>query len=238
MQAEISRDGFEIVNGIYAPAEIAAIGNLLKKQESSRPTFRRSTALFAVRQLLKEIPAAIPLIFTPALKRLIGDRAGKGYFLVKSIYFDKPPASNWFVAFHQDLTISVAEKAEATGFGPWTVKQDQYAVQPPVALLEDNITVRIHLDETDEQNGALHVVPGSHLSGIRRDCNQVQQSETVTCRVSSGGVMLMKPLLAHGTFRTSNEKGRRVIHLEFSRQELPAPLQWSERLVPVSTHRR
>jgi ectoine hydroxylase-related dioxygenase (phytanoyl-CoA dioxygenase family) len=30
------------------------------------------------------------------------------------------------------------------------------------------VTVRIHLDDTDENNGALRVVPKSHLKGIYR----------------------------------------------------------------------
>jgi len=34
------------------------------------------------------------------------------------------------------LTISVEKKIELPGFGHWTIKQDQYAVQPPVSILE------------------------------------------------------------------------------------------------------
>ena len=87
---------------------------------------------------------------------------------MKSIYFDKPAGSNWFVSYHQDLTISVNAKIDLGGFGPWTVKQDQYAVQPPLQILENNFTIRIHLDDTDENNGALKVIPGSHLKGVCR----------------------------------------------------------------------
>ena len=38
-------------------------------------------------------------------------------------------------------------------------------VQPPTAILEQMLTVRIHLDRTDESNGALKVIPGSHRQG-------------------------------------------------------------------------
>ena len=38
-------------------------------------------------------------------------------------------------------------------------------VQPPRAILEQMLTVRIHLDRTDESNGALKVIPGSHRQG-------------------------------------------------------------------------
>jgi ectoine hydroxylase-related dioxygenase (phytanoyl-CoA dioxygenase family) len=82
--------------------------------------------------------------------------------VVKSIYFDKPETSNWYVAYHQDLTISVDKKLELPDFGPWTTKQNQFAVQPPLNILENIYTIRIHLDDTDENNGALKVVPKSH----------------------------------------------------------------------------
>ena len=115
------------------------------------------------------------------------------------------------------------------GFGPWTVKPGQFAVQPPLSILEDNFTVRLHLDNTTIQNGALKVVPGSHRKGIYRtgDMNWSSENE-VTCEVPAGGMMLMKPLLLHSSSRSTNNQQRRVIHIEFSRQTLPAPLRWSE----------
>jgi hypothetical protein len=62
------------------------------------------------------------------------------------------------VAYHQDLTISVDKKAAIEDFGPWTIKQNQYAVQPPLQILENIYTIRIHLDETNQDNGALKVI--------------------------------------------------------------------------------
>lgn len=145
--------------------------------------------------------------------------------MVKSIYFDKPGASNWFVSYHQDLTIAVNEKVDVPGFGPWSVKQDQYAVQPPLPMLEDNFTLRLHLDDTGEANGALRVVPGSHLKGVYRpETIDWSKEKEVFCPVSKGGVMIMRPLLLHASSRTTNGMPRRVVHVEFSRSTLPAPL--------------
>jgi ectoine hydroxylase-related dioxygenase (phytanoyl-CoA dioxygenase family) len=150
--------------------------------------------------------------------------------VVKSIYFDKPEKSNWFVAWHQDLTISVNKKAELPGYGPWTIKPDQFAVQPPVAILEDNFTIRIHLDDTDNNNGALKVLPGSHLKKIYRveDIDWAREKEAI-CSVNAGGIMIMRPLLMHASSRTTNDKKRRVIHIEFSRAILPEEISWSEK---------
>lgn len=139
------------------------------------------------------------------------------------------------MAYHQDLTISVDKKADLPGFGPWTVKQNQFAVQPPLSILENNFTIRIHLDEANEHNGALKVVPGFHLKGIYRPENidwTVEKEET--CQVPQGGIMIMKPLLLHGSGRTTNHQKRRVIHIEFSKAALPEPLEWSEKAVIMS----
>jgi ectoine hydroxylase-related dioxygenase (phytanoyl-CoA dioxygenase family) len=176
------------------------------------------------------LPEASPLVLTKKLKELIADVFGQGYFVVKSIYFDKPAKSNWFVAYHQDLTVSVNQKAEVAGYTHWTLQQDQFAVQPPVEILEQNFTIRIHLDDTDYRNGALKVMPGSHLNGVCRldDADRKNKSE-VFCQVNRGGVMIMCPSLMHASDRTISDKQRRVIHIEFSKANLSKPLKWSER---------
>lgn len=154
---------------------------------------------------------------------------GENCFLVKSIYFDKPEKSNWFVSYHQDLTISVDKKLEIEGFGPYTVKQNQFAVQPPLDILERNFTIRVHLDDTDENNGALKVIPHSHHKGIYRpETIDWAVEKEVSCNVQAGGLMIMKPLLLHSSSRTTNNQKRRVIHLEFSDQTLPLDLNWAE----------
>ena len=77
---------------------------------------------------LKEIPATVPVIFNDNLRGVLRRILGDKYFVVKSIYFDKPQTSNWYVSYHQDLTISVDKKLSLSGFDFWTVKQNQFAV--------------------------------------------------------------------------------------------------------------
>ena len=151
--------------------------------------------------------------------------------MVKSIYFDKPENSNWYVSYRQDLTISVDKKLDLNGFGPWTTKQNQVAVQPTIDYLKNIFTIIIHLDDTDENNGALKVVPNSHSKEIYRPETIDWHVETEEiCSVNKGGIMMMKPLILHGSNRTTNNQKRRVIHIEFSNMELPEEINWSERL--------
>lgn len=225
-------EGYTVVEAFYTSDEINQIVKIIDELTPTSPTFRKHEQLFAIRQILKEAPQLTKIIFNQKLTKLIDEVMGKDYFVTKSIYFDKPPASNWFVSYHQDLTISVNARATLTGFDNWTVKQGQYAVQPPLAVLDNCFTLRIHLDDTDEQNGALKVIPASHQKGIYRaeHVNWAQASE-VFCKVNRGGIMLMKPLLLHASNRTTNQKRRRVIHIEFSNVELPSEIQWAERMV-------
>ncbi|AZA84963.1 phytanoyl-CoA dioxygenase [Chryseobacterium lactis] len=230
-KSHIHEYGFSVINTVFSEGEIEKIIDVLNSIDTSRENFRKSEDLFAIRQFLKEIPEIKDLIFNDNIKRIIKDIFGEKYFVVKSIYFDKPETSNWYVAYHQDLTISVDKKTELSGFGPWTTKQNQFAVQPPLNVLENIFTIRIHLDDTDENNGALKVVPGSHAKGIYRPetIDWTVEKENI-CKVEKGGIMIMKPLILHGSNRTTNGKKRRVIHIEFSDMELPEVLQWSERM--------
>lgn len=230
-QQELIKNGFSIIEGIYSEFEVQEILHQINQTDQTNTTFRKSAELFAIRQFLKEVPQTTELIFNTKLNQLINEVIGNNFFIVKSIYFDKPVESNWYVAYHQDLTISVDKKLDMEHFNCWTSKHNQFAVQPPVHILENITTMRIHLDDTDEYNGALRVVPESHLKGIcRPETIDWDTEKETSCCVKQGGVMLMKPLILHSSSRTTNKKRRRVIHIELSNIELPQELAWAERI--------
>jgi ectoine hydroxylase-related dioxygenase (phytanoyl-CoA dioxygenase family) len=133
---------------------------------------------------------------------------------VRAIYFDKSPQTNWLVSWHQDLTLAVRARAEHPGFGPWSVKDGIPHVQPPVELLQQMLTVRLHLDDADESNGALRVLPGSHCLG-RLSSERIQELRAnqvdYLCAVSAGDALLMRPLLLHASSRSTTTQHRRVL---------------------------
>jgi ectoine hydroxylase-related dioxygenase (phytanoyl-CoA dioxygenase family) len=228
---QLTDDGFTVVEDVFTVGEIDGIVSLIDKADQSNPTFRKTEDLFAIRRFLAEVPEVKGLILNEKLKTIINDLFGDQYFIVKSIYFDKPEKSNWFVAWHQDLTIATSKKAELPGYNMWTVKFNQFAVQPPVEILENNFTIRIHLDDTDEGNGALKVLKKSHSKGVRRaELLDWSSEEEHSCNVGAGGVMIMRPLLFHASDRTTTNKTRRVIHIEFSAAELPGDVNWAEQM--------
>ncbi len=91
------------------------------------------------------------------------------------------------------------------------------------------LTLRFHLDETDETNGALKVLPKTHKFG-RLSATEIQNlksKQTVRlCKVKKGDCLLMKPLLLHSSSAGTKPKNRRIIHLEFSADKLPNGLQF------------
>lgn len=148
---------------------------------------------------------------------------------VRAIYFNKSADSNWLVAWHQDLTLALRERREVEGFGPWSVKDGVPHVQPPVELLEQMVTVRLHFNDADETNGALRVVSGSHRLG-RLSPEQIEEmrrgESEVVCSASAGDALLMRPLILHASSRSVSMRPRRVLHIEYAAFSLPMGLEW------------
>jgi ectoine hydroxylase-related dioxygenase (phytanoyl-CoA dioxygenase family) len=104
-------------------------------------------------------------------------------------------------------------------------------VQAPVQLLEEMLTVRLHLDDCDESNGALRVIPGSHRLGRLRaeDIQKFRNEQRFTlCSVAAGDALLMRPLLLHSSGKSKTSGHRRVVHIEYAGFALPGGLKWNE----------
>jgi ectoine hydroxylase-related dioxygenase (phytanoyl-CoA dioxygenase family) len=156
---------------------------------------------------------------------IVGDRA----ICVRSLLFDKSFESNWDVAWHQDTTIAVTARADVPGFGPWSIKEGVPHVRPPAEILNNMLTVRIHLDACSEENGPLYIAPGSHGDGIRTDVSDFAEFELqkVACVTDAGGAVLMWPLVFHSSRKALQPTHRRVLHLEFAGGDLPPALHWA-----------
>jgi len=226
----LQENGYSIVHNLYSDNEISKILACIQNATYDDTSVSRTKDIFAIRQLIKKTPELKRLLFNSNMKKLVHELFESEYFITKAIYFDKPATSNWFVAYHQELSISVDKKSEIENYNNWTYKKGQYGVQPPLKILEETITIRIHLDDTNKNNGALRVIPKSHLQGIlRKESDDYKKEAEYCCEVNKGGAMLMKPLTLHASDRTTNGKQRRVIHLEFCNQNLKKPLKWLEK---------
>ncbi|MGJ8641093.1 MAG: phytanoyl-CoA dioxygenase family protein [Opitutaceae bacterium] len=217
----LQTEGFELIRGVFSHDEVYR----MRKEADRVATVAGAACVRHLRDKSKEFDQ---LAVSERLQRLFPSTLSP----VRSILFDKTPDENWPVSWHQDLTITVKEKIEVDGYGPWSTKDGSVHVQPPVALLEEMVTVRIHLDETPDSNGALRVVPQSHLKGkiaSKEVLSHVDESE-LSCACAAGDVLLMSPLILHASKRSEVPKRRRIIHFEYApSNSLDERLSWHER---------
>ena len=181
------------------------------------------------RNLLELCPCINKLAQSKEISSLVAPILGDRARVVRGIFFDKQPIANWKVPWHQDLTIAVKYRLDIDGYHPWSIKGGIPHVQPPMAILEQILTVRIHLDRTDEGNGALKVIPGSHCQGKLTNVEidlWKQTSSGISCNLAPGGILLMRPLLLHASSVATIPSHRRVIHLEYVNYQLPSGLEW------------
>jgi len=222
--------GFCILHHVFTKREVNQIRQILYTYLRSR----EQEDAHAIRNLLNELPALKKLVLNANLLKIL-KAINPDLFLTKAIFFDKTPASNWYVTWHQDTVINVVDKIETEGFSAWTKKFGVHGVVPPEEYLKNTVTIRIHLDDADETNGALKVIPGSHNKRLGNDeINLItQNSIPYICAVDACGIQIMKPLLLHASSKASSQKHRRVLHLEFNSKNLPNGLEWAERISPL-----
>ena len=161
---------------------------------------------------------------TPSIANLTNRTLGSSAGLVRILFFDKPPGKGWSLALHKDRTIAVKRHIRpALPFAKPTTKAGVPHVEATTELLENMLTLRLHLDSMHSGNGPLMVVPGSHQS-VRESSNDATE---IHCEV--GDVFAMRPLLSHGSRNAilGNTDHRRVVHLEFAANEsLPGGYEW------------
>jgi ectoine hydroxylase-related dioxygenase (phytanoyl-CoA dioxygenase family) len=223
--AAIERDGWAVTPPVVPQLELdRLLGDLGPLTADGRG---------GVRNLLDSSPAVRALATSPAVRSAAESVLGAHCFAVRALLFDKTPDANWKVVWHQDLTIAVRARANVAGFGPWSEKAGVPHVQPPAELLERMLAVRVHVDECGADNGPVRVLTGSHRAG-RLSAAAIDAwragAESVDCLAERGAILAFRPLILHASSPATSPSHRRVVHIEFAAEELPAPLEWYSRV--------
>jgi ectoine hydroxylase-related dioxygenase (phytanoyl-CoA dioxygenase family) len=217
---EVERNGFVVVPDVLDERIVDQLIALMARTHIEH----------GKRNVLAEFDEVRAVVHDGRVRALVTPVLGPNARAVRGLFFDKTPTANWMVDWHQDRTIAVHERLDVPGYTLWTMKAGVAHVQPQVTVLEQMLTVRLHLDDNDDSNGALRVIPGSHHAGLIHEDEingWVQQHTSVACLVSRGDVVLMRPLLLHASSKATRPTHRRVLHLEFAAQSLPSGLQWA-----------
>ena len=137
----------------------------------------------------------------------------------RATLFDKSPLANWLVVWHQDTALPIRERHDALGWGPWSVKDGITYAHAPASALCQVLALRVHLDESNADNGPLRVLPGTHTKGILSDNDMEELAGAIPpidCVVPQGGVLAMRPLIVHASSKSHSQVPRRVVHIEYS----------------------
>jgi ectoine hydroxylase-related dioxygenase (phytanoyl-CoA dioxygenase family) len=229
MQKELEENGFLILKNVLDEKTVSLLTAAVTNLKISKASNNKDERIYGVRDLLNISTEVREFSQNRAVKEIAHFFLGEKAKVVRAIFFNKTPEANWKVPWHQDLTIAVREKRETEGFSAWTRKAGIQHVQPTIRILNKMLTLRLHLDDADESNGALKVVPKSHKKGrlsAEEIINARKANETTVCSVKKGDCLIMRPLLVHSSSAGKKPKNRRVIHFEFSADELPNGLSW------------
>jgi len=130
-EIKLNENGFLIIDKVL---DTSSISERLKNCQNN------------LRNVLNQFPEIKNLAETELLNKFIQPILGSKARIIRSIFFNKTNQFNWKVPLHQDLTIAVKEKFSVVGYANWSLKEGIIHVQPPQEILENMLTLRIHLD--------------------------------------------------------------------------------------------
>jgi Phytanoyl-CoA dioxygenase (PhyH) len=231
--ADGAENGFVTVPAVFSGEQIDAILWALTTafaQDANGSTLRSADgSIYGARNLLQIWPAVADVWRQPPLPELLEGMLGPHFGLVRVLYFDKPPEQSWALPWHKDMAIAVQNnRLPSEHFGKPTFKVGVPHVEAPQWLLENMLTLRLHLDDMTDENGPLKVMPGSHMTGKR---NESGDRTPVTILGRRGDVLLMRPLLSHCSNKSLRDttQHRRILHYEFAGvQDLPDGYVWHD----------
>ena len=225
----LDSEGFYTIAGVISDDQCDQLLRQIETASESNTASIRSSkgTVYAARNLIETLHDLPSLIQSTGLDNHLRHAIGDSFGLVRVLYFDKPSDRSWSLPLHKDLTIAVQDNSLPTDhFSKPTRKSGVDHVEASEAILENMLTLRIHLDEVTEANGPLQVIPGSHQSG---KTTTLYPQDIVKVLVGRGDVLAMRPMIVHGSGHTDPHQDlhRRILHLEFcGTPKLPDGYQW------------
>ena len=207
----IQKLGFAIIPSMLKPMEVGVLLEAFSQAElpRSRAGLRHAMKLRAVASLAQD----------PRLMKIARGTLGADAFPFRATLFDKSPTANWLVVWHQDTALPLLERREIPGWGPWSVKDGVNYAHAPATALSQVLALRVHLDDSTDENGPLRVLPDTHTLGVLTDESLHDLSTRIAaidCLVPQGGVLAMRPLIVHASSKSQTHAPRRVLHIEYA----------------------
>ncbi|MBK9388390.1 MAG: phytanoyl-CoA dioxygenase family protein [Planctomycetes bacterium] len=216
--ASFAEIGYARVPRVLDAAQLELGEALLSSVPSSRAGTRTLLADPRARALAQALSAE------PRLATLLGDAARA----IQCTAFAKAPERNWLVGLHQDLSLPTEALGDTGDADAGAAKEGLRFAQPPAAILQQLVAVRLHLDDCGADDGPLRVVPGSHCDGILEHTAALALRDARgehACLLARGDALVFRPLLLHASSKSTSGRRRAVLHFLFA----PASLDHSAR---------
>jgi ectoine hydroxylase-related dioxygenase (phytanoyl-CoA dioxygenase family) len=203
--------GYSIAAQVFDRHEVARVSLALAAADLARTRA-------GVRHVLA-IPEVRALAVHPALLALAATFIKGQPIPFRAALFDKSTVSNWLVAWHQDTALPLVRRVDDSSWGPWSMKGGVLHAIAPASVLATVVALRVHLDDSTSSNGPLRLLPGTHRGGVLTH-DEIQRTAAVVtpvaCVASAGGVVAMRPLIVHASSKASDDRPRRVLHIEYA----------------------
>ena len=203
--------GFWIEENILSHQECDLLAEALSQSQAGR-------VRAGARHLMTH-SAVVEVTNDERLLRIARRSLGEDAVPYRATLFEKSGRANWLVVWHQDTALPLAACFDSPEWGPWSKKGGVLYSHAPAWALSRVLALRVHLDSSTAENGPLRVIPGSHAAGVLSDeevFSIARRQEHVSCLVSRGGVLAMRPLLIHSSSKARVDAPRRVLHIEYA----------------------
>jgi ectoine hydroxylase-related dioxygenase (phytanoyl-CoA dioxygenase family) len=207
----VSDSGFGIFSNALRRDEVEILAGTLAHADLDR-------SRAGARHLMAQ-PAVAALAEDPRLLAIARQFLHTDPFPYRATLFDKSTTANWLVVWHQDTALPLRARHNVAGWGPWSIKGNVTYAHAPASALSRVIALRVHLDDSEADNGPLRVLPCTHTIGLLDEdaiARLVHTLEPVDCLVAAGGVVAMRPLLLHASSKARSGRPRRVLHVEYA----------------------
>jgi ectoine hydroxylase-related dioxygenase (phytanoyl-CoA dioxygenase family) len=203
--------GFFILGGVFASSDMRhalqglAVTDLARTEAGARH--------------ILSVPLVHKLACDPRMVRIAQQLVGAGATPFRATLFDKSGLANWLVAWHQDTALPLRSRIEHPDWGPWSTKGGVFYAHAPAWALEQVIALRVSLDDSWTTNGPLRVLPHTHRHGVLSESlieQLARETTAVDCLTAAGGVVAMRPLTVHASSKATDDRPRRVLHIEYA----------------------
>ncbi len=209
-EVEMRDNGYFILDEVLSTDECDLLVESISRTHDNR-------GRAGIRHLMK-IPEVKSVASNDRLLRIAKLFLGSSAIPYRATLFEKSGHANWLVAWHQDTALPLENRVDSPDWGPWSEKEGFIYAHAPDWALSRVVALRIHLDASNELNGPLRVVPGTHSLGVLSDddvSRHARSHSPVECVSPLGGVVAMRPLLIHASSKARVNSPRRVLHIEY-----------------------